>query len=174
MSDTESVGHGPTPEFEFFANYQDMNVAIRDRIRAWQAADGDGMNTPENYAVLIRNNGVPGGNPQKFLHGQSSGLCQAGLLAEPVDWDKHPMDAGSVKVMSMHRSKGLEFEGVVVIIDRWPHQTSNPQDYTRMELDAKTDAETCLLFTAMMRARTHLFVTGTDLASQNHFTNLIW
>lgn len=163
-----SVSEGETPMIEFFDGYPQMNQQIAKVIKGWQSHDAGGTNQLENYAVLMRDTAAHG-IAQKALYGQVKGLKGAGLNAEPVDWNIPPRDDNAVKVMSMHRAKGLQFDGVVVVIDHWPYQVDQPLDFTESELRRKFDSELCLMYTAMMRSQRHLFITGTSVEAQRKF-----
>ena len=74
-----------------------------------------------------------------------------------------------VRVATMHRSKGLEFAGVVVaeINDGiWPLRSDEYEDRDPISQKASDDSERSLLYVALSRAMNHVMLTGTGVPPQ--------
>jgi superfamily I DNA/RNA helicase len=68
-----------------------------------------------------------------------------------------------VRIATMHRSKGLEFAGVVVaeINERiWPYRPEEYNDMDSIAQKASDDSERSLLYVALTRAINHAMITG--------------
>jgi hypothetical protein len=138
----ESAGrHGPAPEIVLLPNLKSEVNTIASRLRAWHE-HGRSWN---EMAVVYRTH---------FIGDEVvAGLEAAGV---PVEWlhrDKSSRHfrpaADSVKVMTMHSSKGLEFPIVAIPgLGFMPHVDEDPR------------AEARLLYIAMTRAMENLLMTG--------------
>jgi len=138
----ESAGrHGPAPEIITLPNLKSEVNYIASRLRAWHE-HGRRWN---EMAVVYRTHFIG----EEVV----AGLEAAGI---PVEWlhrDKSSRnfrpDADSVKVMTMHSSKGLEFPIVAIPgLGFMPHVNEDGQ------------AEARLLYVAMTRAMDDLLMTG--------------
>jgi hypothetical protein len=137
----QSVGrHGPRPELAGFPTLEEEIAYVASRLREFHAV-GVAWN---DMAVLYR---------ARFMGERiSEALKKAGI---PVEWlgqssahrKYRPADE-SVKVLTMHSSKGLEFPVVVI---PWLDAMPNPRE--------DLAAEAKLLYVAMTRAMENLVMT---------------
>jgi hypothetical protein len=63
--------------------------------------------------------------------------------------------------MTMNRAKGLQFFGVAVNLNHWPHRDKSNSSKEKEQRDAELDQEKTLLYTAIMRATSRVILTGT-------------
>ena len=76
-------------------------------------------------------------------------------------------DKDAVRIATMHRSKGLEFAGVVVAeINEgvWPLRSEGYADFDPVAKKMADDSERSLLYVALSRAINHVMLTGVGTA----------
>jgi len=143
----QSAGrHGPAPEMIRLSNWTEEGDYVAERLQGFRK---EGM--PWNHmAILYR---------KRFMGEDiAQGLERKGIPVEWLDRDKgdrryRPRDE-SVKVMTMHSSKGLEFPVVVV-----PYAGYAPQMEAGADEAARRREEARLLYVAMTRAMDRLVLT---------------
>ena len=133
----ESAGRrGPLPELLHCGNIWEEASRIAGHIRSALAEGAD----PDDFAVLCHTNQMAG-----LIFGQLAKLSIPAVLAG--DRNKRTLFAGkpSVKVMTMHSSKGLEFDTVFIpgICEIGQRQGTD---------DGRLPQEARLLYVAMTRA----------------------
>lgn len=136
----QSVGrHGPPPQWREYASEVEELRAVAEFLRAQrQRLDSWGQ-----LAVLSRTHHD---NERSFAY-----LSRAGIPVEQLGAGREPISlAGdSVKLLTLHASKGLEFEAVAIpFIGHLPH----PKATSLAE-------ESRLLYVGMTRAMDHLLLT---------------
>ena len=153
---SDAIEEGVPPEFRFGfdANYAAFYDNMADTIKGWMAK---GSNRLSDYAVLLREGKFKMSKTWK-LKKAAEALSRRGLPAVVIH-GRDKFDAGnSIKVMTMHRAKGMQFYGVVIVLDGWPHKPDKNAD---AEARKETlDDEKKLLYMAIMRATSRVLLTG--------------
>ena len=148
----ESLVQGEPPEEKYFSNYTDENDAIANAIQRWRERASKKFG---DYAVLLRSN--------RGLRAVVNALEARGVSAALVtNEDELDLNDNRVKVMTMHRAKGLQFVGVVLVLDDWP---IIPKDLDHTDSDAIEEqmlSERQLLYMAAMRAQRFLLLTSSE------------
>lgn len=150
-----SARQGPVPSRIQCESLIDELQAIADQLTTWITQDGV---NPGDIAVLTR------GARERDMIVRS--LRERGIPAEVLDVDVP--GAGQVSVLTMHRSKGLEFRCVVLAgIDK-DHVPSRPSVHNvpAEEREEAERRERSLLYVAASRARDQLIVTWSGQASE--------
>ena len=78
-------------------------------------------------------------------------------------------DKDAVRIATMHRSKGLEFAGVVVAELNegvWPLKPEGYEDFDPVAKKMADDSERSLLYVALSRAINHAMITGVGDSSK--------
>lgn len=146
---------GPSPVLHGYASVAEELAALTITVRNWQH---DGI-ASEDMCVAART-----------AHGRDQAaaiLGNAGLATVVVDADAHADEQHGIRVMTMHRAKGLEFRAIAVVganDDTIPYAHALPADET--DARAYLDQERCLLYVACSRARERLAVTWTGAPSR--------
>lgn len=149
----KSLVQGEPPEERYVSNYTEENDAIASALQTWR---GKASKNFGDYAVLLR------GNKRK-LYAVTKALEERGIPAALVtNEDELDLKDGKVKVMTMHRAKGLQFVGVVLVLDDWP---TIPKSIDSSDTDAIEEqmlSERQLLYMAAMRAQRFLLLTSSN------------
>lgn len=144
---SESLTEGVPPSIRF-ANTEEQKLNfMADSIRLW-IADGGKLG---DCAVLVRSN--------RQIDKVVSGLSLRGLNAVRIDRDTVNFDPQTVKVMTMHRAKGLQFVNVVVDVDRWPQKGVRRAEDVEISNELLAQ-EKCLLYMSVMRAMNNVLITS--------------
>ncbi|MGD9988738.1 3'-5' exonuclease [Pseudonocardia sp.] len=143
-----SLYGGPTPQLRGFASEDDEVMHVVTTIKAWLAAD---VSAP-TIAVLARRT--------REQERARIALKEAGIPVELLQRDG-PGNDDAVKVSSMHRAKGTEYERVIVI---GAAEGVVPLDFVfegkpESEHGAIRGRERSLFYVACSRAREQLLVT---------------
>ena len=141
--------------FKSFAKEMD---AVVEAILGWQKSDGRDF---ADYAVLVRRR-----NDVKAV---KEALRERGMKCCEVKKDitVRESDKDSVRISTMHRSKGLEFAGVVVAEVNegvWPLRPEGYDDFDPVAKKMADDSERSLLYVALSRAMNHVMLTGVGTA----------
>lgn len=150
-----SARWGPDPSLIRCESPIDELQAIADQLTTWITREGI---SPGDIAVLTR------GARERDMIVWS--LRERGVPAEVLD--ASVPDAGQVPVLTMHRSKGLEFRCVVLAgIDK-EHVPSRPsvRHVPAEEREEAERRERSLLYVAASRARDNLVVTWSGQVSE--------
>lgn len=151
-----SARNGPAPELRRCDSASDELQFIADQISAWlPQSDAEDRST---IAVLTRVNS----DRDRVVRG----LAERGIEARALD--DNPPVPGYVQVMTMHRSKGMEFSRVILAGIDEAHVPSRAglngiPDEERGEADLR---ERSLLYVAASRARDQVVVTWSGKASE--------
>jgi mRNA-degrading endonuclease RelE of RelBE toxin-antitoxin system len=146
---------GPEPVLRGYATVAEELAALALTVDGWQQ---DGI-ASEDICVVAR---TGSGRDQA-----AAILRKAGHQVVVVDSDAAPDDEPGVRVMTMHRAKGLEFRAIAVVgtnDDTIPYAQAIPED----ETDARSfiEQDRCLLYVACSRARERLAVSWTGTPSR--------
>ncbi len=150
----ESLAQGEPPEERYFRgrDYDATNADIAKTIRAWQAKASKNFG---DYAVLLRE--------RRGMQAVARALNALSFPATVVTREEElDLSDGKVKVMTMHRAKGLQFVGVVLVLDDWP---TIPKELDKEDPGAVAEndrSERCLLYMAIMRAQRFVLLTSSN------------
>ena len=138
--------------FKTFNKEMDGVVSV---IREWQSSDGRPFS---DYAVLVRR--------KSDVEAVMAALQQRQMKCKQIKTDLtiRESEKDQVRVATMHRSKGLEFAGVVVAeINEgiWPLRSDEYKDMDPISQKASDDSERSLLYVALSRAMNHVMLAGT-------------
>ena len=153
-SDAIEEGFPPEFRFGFDSNYAAFYDNMADTIKGWMAK---GSNRLSDYAVLLREGKFKMSKTWK-LKKAAEELSRRGLAAVVIH-GRDRFDAGnSIKVMTMHRAKGMQFHGVVIDLDKWPRKPDKDADFEACK--ETLDDEKKLLYMAIMLATSRVLLTG--------------
>ena len=158
IRDGESLMDGvPVEEHYFPDDSESMYQYIVDTITRWRER---GPKELGNYAILlpVARYGFGPFSKQDRLTKMANEISCRGVPSKPFDGksDDRPDDA--VNVMTMHSSKGLQFHGVVVCLNKWPRKPPKGADSEQKQ--AILDESKCLLYGAIMRASYRVLLTA--------------
>ena len=151
---------GESPEEVRVGNDVALVDRIKQTITRWKAED-NGRTAPgcektwADYAVLVSTNG----EAEKMV----DALDRCWIPSTLVSGDNSAViDPDHVRVMTMHRAKGLEFSGVVLVVnaDKWPRKPTGYDSFSEPEKESILAKEKALLYVAMTRAIAHVLITG--------------
>jgi hypothetical protein len=129
----KSLSHGPLPERYLATNEQGASKLAIEKAAEWTATAGD---TAPSVCIIVPTN--------RMREKIAAGLAARGLDAKPIDADSADSpDSRAIRIATMHRAKGLEFDRVIVI------------DGGRPDDEAKA-----LIYVAMTRARAMAVLIG--------------
>ena len=149
----KSLVQGEPPEERYVSNYTAENDAIAEAIQTWR---GKASKNYGNYAVLLR------GNKRK-LYAVTKALEERGIpVALVTSEEEFDLDDNRVKVMTMHRVKGLQFIGVVLVLDDWPTIPKSIDSSDTDAIEEQMVTERQLLYMAAMRAQRFLLLTSSN------------
>lgn len=145
---------GVEPLEKRFKTFDKEMDGIVDTILAWQKSDG---RTFSDYAVLVRR--------KSDVDAIRSALGERGMKCKEIKTDLtiRESEKDLVRIATMHRSKGLEFVGVVVAEVNegiWPFRPDEYNDMDPIAQKAADDSERSLLYVALTRAMNHAMITG--------------
>ena len=147
-------GVDPVECFGFGNNYEALHDATADKIKEWMAV---GSKRLSDYAVLLREGNFLKDKTWK-LRKTAEAMSERGLKAVVVSGrDKHD-ESDSIKVMTMHRAKGMQFYGVVINLDGWPHKPDKDADGEARKENEEDERK--LLYMAILRAVRFVMLTG--------------
>ncbi len=153
----QSLTHGEVPQVRIFRSAAEEAEFIVDKLR--QLID-EGVD-PKNICLVARTN--------RLLDDYIAQLTRAGFRTYEIKRSR-PEDRtlDGVRVATMHRVKGLEFEHVFVVAvnDRivplaYAVNTSDP-----VAAEEALNAEKCLLYVALTRARKSAYITSYGTPSE--------
>lgn len=149
LAGCRSEVHGPEPMMYPESNEQAERHRLIDKVREWL---DEGV-PPDEIGVAART--------KVLVDDAVLALRSAAIEAHPLaDADGGP--ANGVQVGTMHRMKGLEFRGVVIVgasATQLPSPSAvTPATEDRITHDLDIQRERCLLFVACTRAREQLAV----------------
>lgn len=139
---------GPPPRAEGYQSLADEYKHAADLVRSW-IADPDNPTKPETIGILVRNRAAG----SKLM----TGLADNGVDARFIE-EELPPAAGKPLVMTMHRSKGMEFRRVILFD---VSEASDPTWMNSLPDAERADAhlrDRSLVYVAATRARDTLVV----------------
>ena len=154
-SDAIEEGIPPVECFGMGKDYNAFYKNIANTIKEWMSK---GSKRLSDYAVLLREGSFANSKTWR-LKKTVEGLKKSGLDAVAVHARDTYDNGNSVKVMTMHRAKGMQFHGVVIILDGWPHKPDKDADAEARK--ENLDDEKKLLYMAVMRALKFVCLTAT-------------
>ena len=151
---------GKAPDEKRFVNEIDMAKGIEATVKAWMDADNANAEegsekTYSDYAILLPSNG----EVDKMIQA----LSVTWLPAEKVIGEGKSVSSDpAVRVMTLHRAKGLEFSGVVLVASqgKWPRKPTGFDSLPDPEKVTLLAREKSLLYVGMTRAISHVLLTG--------------
>lgn len=147
-------GVPPVEKFFLHGDYDAMNDFIIESFKKWH----DNGVRYSDMAVFLRNAGRFKGD-ERYLYNTAKTLNDNGIPAVQVSRQHRDPGGETVKVMTMHRAKGLQFHGVVINLTHWPHHDNDAKE--EAQLKSELDQEKQLLYMAIMRATSRVVITGT-------------
>ena len=151
---------GKAPDEKRFDSDDEMVKYIETTIKSWIEADNaraeeDSKKTFSDYAILLPSNG----EAEKMVQALQHTWVPAEIVVGDV---KAETGDPAVRVMTLHRAKGLEFSGVVLVASqgKWPRK---PPKFDALSASEKEDLlmrEKSLLYVGMTRAISHVLLTG--------------
>lgn len=155
LAGARSEFRGPEPETAEFSTAAKEHLGLVDKLRAWHSAD-----VPwSEMAVLVRSG--------YRVDQLSNALAEAGIDAATVDGKSDESGFGDqVRVMTMHRAKGLEYRAVAVV--GAGSKELPPPPVQRLTGDEREEAwarERSLLYVSGSRARERLYVSWVGVPS---------
>ncbi len=149
----ESLVQGDPPEERYVSSYEAENDAVANAIQRWREKASQGF---ADYAVLLRGN-------RRRLYAVTRALEERGIPATQVtNEDALDLNDGCVKVMTMHRAKGLQFIGVALVLDDWPTIPRSIDDTDKEAIEEQMVTERSLLYMAIMRAQRFVLLTSSN------------
>lgn len=149
---------GVPPEERRCESVAAEGAAVAEAVRRWIAEDsrmpGSPARRPGEYAVL---------SPLKDRLGPlRDALEAAGLPAVVVTEEPPPGNRDQVRVMTLHRAKGLEFQGVALDLDAnsWPMSPHAARTLSAKERERRERRARCLAYAGMTRAIRRVLLTG--------------
>lgn len=149
LAGARSEFSGPVPEARGFPNVVGERSALLEKLRSWNAAH---MPWSE-MAVLTRN--------RSQVNELNDALADAGVPSAKVEARTDESILGDqVRVMTMHRAKGLEFRAVAVVgasskeLPPWPIRQLDGE-----EREAAYARERSLVYVSGSRAREQLYIS---------------
>ena len=151
---------GKAPDETRFDSVDELVKYIEKTIKGWMDADNanadeDNKKTYSDYAILMPSNGEVDKMVQM--------LSNTWLAAEKVVGDVNvASQTPAVRVMTLHRAKGLEFSGVVLVASqgKWPRKPTGFDSLSDSEQETLLVREKSLLYVGMTRAMSHVLLTG--------------
>lgn len=146
LKNATSIEEGVPPEVCFKASISQKSALVRERLNAWVK----GGVKLKDCAILVRE--------ERSAFAIKNDLCKYNLAAEVITRTRGELNADTIKVMTMHRAKGLQFVNVIVDVTRWPYMGDDLEDEV-----AKAESlqqEKCLLYMAIMRAMNNVLIVG--------------
>jgi superfamily I DNA/RNA helicase len=147
-----SLLHGHKPTVRWYATDAEEMAGLTDRVRSWI---GSGIE-PHAIAVAGRSG---------HLVRKAAGALRSAGIDQVMIGDGEAAEPDAVRIGTMHRMKGLEFQAVAVIgvgagmVPAAAAVTYADDDPVAHKHDLQR--ERCLLFVACTRARDHLYLSYT-------------
>jgi len=154
---TRSLLRGPEPRFEGAKSEEDLKLLVAAEVERLLKS---GLEARE-IAVVARIN--------KLLDTLQESLAHLGIPAVVITRDDQELPPESVRVLTMHRAKGLEFKAVVVAYASdlfLPFYKNLERAHEKGDLEEALRLERQLLYVAMTRARDELAVFWHDKPSR--------
>ena len=153
-SEAINEGEGPVEQFAPQNDFERLHDITANCIKQWMAT---GSKRLSDYAILLREGNFKA-NKTWRLKMTAKAMLKRGLNAVVVSGrDKY--DAGdSIKVMTMHRAKGMQFYGVILNLDGWPHKLDKDVDLAGVRENEEDERR--LLYMAITRAVKYVLLTG--------------
>ena len=147
-----SLLHGHKPTVRWYATDAEEMAGLTDRVLSWI----DSGIEPHAIAVAARSG---------HLVRKAAGALRSAGIDQVMIGDGDAAEPDAVRIGTMHRMKGLEFQAVAVIgvgagmVPAAAAVTSTDDDPVAHKHDLQR--ERCLLFVACTRARDHLYLSYT-------------
>lgn len=161
-TESPAARRGVPPEECRCANDAEEVATIAEAIRRWMEEDSNQpvrhVRQPGEYVVLS-----PSKRRSELL---CEKLVEVGLPAVLVTAARPQDNLDQVRVMTLHRAKGLEFQGVVLDLDKenWPMTPHAAAKLSPTERIRRVNRAKCLAYVGMTRAIRRVLLTGIGLA----------
>lgn len=153
----KSLVHGAAPRVKIFDSFQKETEAIVGYLRS-VADDGDDL---RNTCLVARTNDL--------VQQYGNALEEAGLETYTVQPQQaEDRSQPGVRLATMHRTKGLEFDRVIVAgvtEDVMPHNSAIRQAADDVDRSHRLKQERSLLYVAVTRSKREVIVTAPEPAS---------
>lgn len=162
LDGSEAIDDGVEP-IECFVqggDYDALYDVAAKKISEWMSV---GSKRLSDYAILLREGNYLKSKTWK-LKKAAEAMSNRGLKAVVISGTDQYDDSDSIKVMTMHRAKGMQFYGVVLNLDGWPHKPDKDADEDARKENEEDERK--LLYMAIMRAVRFVLLTGTRNKSQ--------
>lgn len=146
LNGCESLTEGVAPEIKLGFNENSKYEIMASKLKQWIKKGcqlGD-------CAILVRKNTT--------VENIVTGLSNLNINAIKIDRENVNFGSDSIKVMTMHRAKGLQFINVIVDLDGWPQEGANEIDEEAYKQLLAT--EKCILYMSIMRAMNDVLITN--------------
>ena len=153
LKKSTSLEEGFAPEIKLKANESDKIKLMEQQLRKWIE---NGVK-PQDCVILARRN--------KIAEEIQAKLARKGLNIEVITKTNGKLDTETIKVMTMHRTKGLQFVNVIVDVTEWPYLDGSETDEEAQK--ATLQKEKCLLYMSIMRALKNVLITSS--AAENSY-----
>lgn len=145
---------GRKPEEKRFETFEKEVEAIAEKLKEWEAED---KRPASDFAVLLRTTAL--------VDQMVKALGDRGIPCTKIKGEKTLRGEArdKIRVSTMHRSKGLEFSGIVVAelnSAYWPFHPVDFAEWDPISQKTQIDGERSLLYVAMTRAMNHVLLTG--------------
>jgi len=164
---------GKAPDEKRFDSDDEMVKYVETTIKGWMETDNthaaeDSKKTFSDYAILLPSNG----EAEKMVQSLQHTWVPAELVVGDV---KAETGDPSVRVMTLHRAKGLEFSGVVLVASqgKWPRKPPKFDALSNSEKEELLMREKSLLYVGMTRAISHVLLTGIGEAPEELQTSSV-
>lgn len=146
LKNASSIEEGVPPKVCFKNSIAEKSSLVRETLNTWIKS---GVRL-KDCAILVRE--------ERSAFAIQNDLLKYHLAAEVITRERGDLDTNTIKVMTMHRAKGLQFINVIVDVIKWPHVDKEAEDEVAKEENLQQ--EKCLLYMAIMRAMNNVLITG--------------
>ena len=159
---------GTSPEEVRFYDAKSMMEHISETLKSWMACDdcragASRRRRLSDYAILAGTNS----EADRIAYELRMKWIPAVVIDGKISEAGLRTDLDAVRVMTLHRAKGLEFEGVVVVLNAgiWPSVPHGGYATEEARVEAAVLAR-CQLYTAITRAIAHVMITGVGVPDE--------
>lgn len=151
----KSVMHGAPPEVRVFPTFAEEVAYLAERLKVWQSEGGDGPEGLGRVCLVTRRAEVAKRYVQVFE--------ERGIPVFLVEGDGDDLQAPGLRVASMHRVKGLEFDRMLIVgvnAEEVPLASALQSAPDETARDVVELGERSLLYVAATRAKREAIITA--------------